>query len=277
MPSEGRPESIAFVGAGNMASAIIGGLLDNGYSASRIAAADPSARALETLRAMNIGKLTDNALDIVGDAQLVVLAVKPQIMANVIDGLRAGLNAGTTVMSIAAGVSVGSLENMLAAPGVAVVRCMPNTPALVRCGASGLYAPPSVSERERGYAQATMAAVGTSMWVNEESQLDAVTAVSGSGPAYFFAFMEAMIAHGEALGLSHEQAYELTLQTALGAASLASEQQVPIDTLRHNVTSPGGTTERALAAFHAGGLNALVGSAMDACHARAQAMAKEFK
>jgi pyrroline-5-carboxylate reductase len=122
-----------------------------------------------------------------------------------------------------------------------------------------------------------MACVGTTLWVDSEAKLDAVTAVSGSGPAYFFAFMEAMIQSGERLGLSHDEAAELTLQTALGAARLASEQNIPIATLRRNVTSPGGTTEQALQAFQAEKLDRVVGKAMDACHQRAEQMAKEFK
>jgi pyrroline-5-carboxylate reductase len=274
--NEQSPSSIAFVGGGNMARAIIGGLLDSGYEANRIAVADPSTDALDALRAMGLSKVATEAATIVGDASLIVLAVKPQVMSSVVNGFAEHLQAEQTVMSIAAGISVAALIAMLGNPGVGVIRCMPNTPALVSCGASGLFAPPNVDEGQRQQAQSTMAAVGTTLWVNSEAQLDAVTAVSGSGPAYFFAFMEAMAHHGERLGLDYDQAYQLTLQTALGAARMAAEQNTPIDALRRNVTSPGGTTEQALLAFEQGKLKDLVGAAMDACVARAETMAREF-
>jgi len=274
--NEQSPSSIAFVGGGNMARAIIGGLLNNGYEANRVAVADPSIEAREALQALGLSQVASEATDIVGDASLIVLAVKPQVMSSVVAGFTNRLTAGQTVMSIAAGLSVASLASMLGNPHVGIIRCMPNTPALVSCGASGLFAAPNVNAEQRQYAQNTMAAVGTTLWVDSEAQLDAVTAVSGSGPAYFFAFMEAMAQHGERLGLDYARAYQLTLQTALGAARMAAEQGTPIDVLRRNVTSPGGTTEQALLAFQRGKLDDLVGTAMDACVARAQTMSEEF-
>lgn len=277
MPNEGRPENIVFVGAGNMASAIIGGLIDSGYSPSRIGAADPSARAKQSMRALNVTRLADSPAELTGDADLIVLAVKPQIMAEVARSIQGHLNPTTLVMSVAAGITAADLATMLGNPDQPVVRCMPNTPALVRTGASGLFASDTVTDTQRNQVEAVMRGVGTTLWVEQESLLEAVTAVSGSGPAYFFAFMEAMIAKGESLGLSHDQASALTLQTALGAARLASEQNVPIDVLRSNVTSPGGTTERALATFAAEGLPDIVDHAMQACVDRAVAMAEEFK
>ena len=276
MASEEQPKKIAFVGAGNMASAIIRGLLDTGFAPASIAAADPSAAARTALQSLNMTALYEQPQDAVANADLVILAVKPQIMSAVVNGLRDALSPGTTVMSIAAGIPLATLTHWINTPGIHVVRCMPNTPSLIRCGASALYADSSVGRRERHFAETTMAAVGTTLWVDEEAKMDAVTAVSGSGPAYFFAFMESMIENGERLGLSYEQAVTLTLQTALGAARLASEQAIPIDVLRRNVTSPGGTTERALLSFQTEGLSGVVGSAMDACYRRAQDMAKEF-
>jgi pyrroline-5-carboxylate reductase len=166
---------------------------------------------------------------------------------------------------------------MLGNPNAPIVRCMPNTPALVRMGAAGLFASAEVTEAQQAQVEAVMRCVGTTLWVEEEQLLEAVTAVSGSGPAYFFAFMEAMIAKGEELGLSHDQATALTLRTALGAATLAEEQNIAIDVLRRQVTSPGGTTEQALASFSASGLNTVVADAMQACFDRALTMAKEFK
>lgn len=272
----GAPSSIAFVGGGNMARAIIGGLISNGYQASRIAVADPSAEACAAVKAMDVTQVAHQARDIVTHAALIVLAVKPQVMSAVVAGFADLLTPEQTVMSIAAGVSIKSLESMLGNRGIGVVRCMPNTPALVSCGASGLYATDIVGTEQRLSVETTMAAVGTTLWVSSEAQLDVVTAVSGSGPAYFFAFMEAMAQHGERLGLNAEDAYQLTLQTAMGAARLAMEQGTSIGALRRNVTSPGGTTEQALLAFQQGNLTDLVGSAMDACVARAHTMSQEF-
>lgn len=269
MPTQGRPETIAFIGAGNMANAIIGGLIGTGYTASRIRAADPSARAREALRALNVEQVFEDPCAAVADAEMVILAVKPQIMAEALAGISGCLPKNCLIMSIAAGISVAGLARMMGSDHLAIVRCMPNTPCLVRQGASGLYANPMVNTQQRGYAEATMASVGTTLWLEEESGLDAVTAVSGSGPAYFFAFMEAMIQSGQRLGLSREVASTLTLQTALGAAHLACEQNLAIDTLRRNVTSPGGTTERALHIFEQQQLPAMVDSAMQACYDRA--------
>jgi len=277
VPSEGRPNSIAFIGAGNMASAIVGGLLDAGYASSRIAVADPSRTALENMRALTISRVSSDARDVVVGAELIILAVKPQVMAEVTAGLKGALEPSSVVMSVAAGISVASLQDMLGNPNAPIVRCMPNTPALVRMGAAGLFASAEVTEAQRTRVEAVMRCVGTTLWVEEEQLLEAVTAVSGSGPAYFFAFMEAMIAKGEQLGLSHDQATALTLRTALGAATLAEEQNIAIDVLRRQVTSPGGTTEQALASFSASGLNTVVADAMQACFDRALTMAKEFK
>ena len=277
MPDQGRPEKIAFIGAGNMAGAIIGGLLDTGFSPNSISAADLSERALGSLKAMRISDVSTQAADVVANASLVVLAVKPQGLRGVAQSIKGHLSREATVMSIAAGVSCDSLSEMLGDPNQPIVRCMPNTPALVRCGASALYGAPGLSEKQRQQADAVMASVGTTLWVDDEAQLDAVTAVSGSGPAYFFAFMEAMIEKGVQLGLTHEDANRLTLQTALGAARLASEQKIPIDVLRSNVTSPGGTTAKALAAFSDDHLSEIVARAMQACFERAKEMAEEFK
>ena len=180
------------------------------------------------------------------------------------------------VMSVAAGISVDGLKKQLTNAALPVVRCMPNTPALVGAGASGLFASPEVTAHQRAGIQAVMGVVCTTVWLKEEHQIDCVTAISGSGPAYFFAFMEAMIAAGEKMGLDHETASQLTLQTALGAAKLATQSSDPVTELRRNVTSPGGTTERALNSFNQDNLAALVDQGMQACLDRAQEMAKEF-
>ena len=270
MPTSALPQRIAFIGAGNMAKAIMGGLLDTGVTPEQITAADPFPEALAAVNAMGIGDTSPDAQAVVSDADFVILAVKPQVMADVCHDLNKALNHKPVVMSIAAGITVNALKERLDVPGLPIIRCMPNTPALVRCGAAALFAPDGVSDIQRQQAEAIMAAVGTTLWVEKESALDAVTALSGSGPAYFFAFIEAMISAGEQLGLPWDDAYQLTLQTALGSARLAVEQEQPVATLRRNVTSPGGTTERALNAFARGGLDNLVEQAMAAAFTRSQ-------
>lgn len=275
MPTSALPQRIAFIGAGNMAKAIMGGLLDTGVTPDQISAADPFPEALAAVNAMGIHNTSPQANSIVGEADFVILAVKPQVMADVCHDLSQALGHKPVIMSIAAGITVNALDETLAVSGLPLIRCMPNTPALVRCGAAALFAPDGVSAQQRQQAEAIMAAVGTTLWVEKESALDAVTALSGSGPAYFFAFMEAMISAGEQLGLTWDDAYQLTLQTALGSARLATEQDQPVATLRRNVTSPGGTTERALNAFARGGLDNVVKQAMDAAFARSQELSGE--
>lgn len=271
---DNKPSRIAFIGGGNMASAIIGGLLQKGFSPTQIAAADPSETALQGLRALNITHLFTDGRDAVVGADMVILAVKPQIMKTVAVGLKGAIEDGAIIVSIAAGIPAQVYKDIFE-DDVAIIRCMPNTPALVGFGATGLYALPGVSDVQRARADTVMNAVGLTVWVDSESKLDAVTALSGSGPAYFFAFIEAMMRSGETLGLDHETSYRLALQTALGAAQLAHQQNIPIDVLRHNVTSPGGTTERALQSFNDDALPDVVDRAMRACFDRAQALAKE--
>ena len=270
------PQTIGFVGAGNMASAIIGGLVSAGYDPKRLCAVDPNEAALAKLQALGVGELGTQPGPRFQSCELVVLAVKPQFMTAAAEGVKHHLCATAAVMSVAAGISVGALKAQLGNSGLPVVRCMPNTPALVGAGASGLFASAEVSADQRAGIEGVMSVVGTTIWLEEESHIDVVTAVSGSGPAYFFAFMEAMIAAGEKLGLDHQTASQLTLQTALGAAKLATQHSDSVGELRRNVTSPGGTTEQALASFSQDNLAGLVDKGMQACWVRAQEMAKEF-
>ncbi|MDG1829373.1 MAG: pyrroline-5-carboxylate reductase [Luminiphilus sp.] len=270
------PQNIGFVGAGNMASAIIGGLLSAGYDSARLCAIDPSEAAQTKLHNLGISEVGGQPGPTFRTSELVILAVKPQFMQAATEGIKKHLAPETVVMSVAAGISVSALKDQLSNSNAPVVRCMPNTPALVGAGASGLFASPEVTDRQRTGIDAVMGVVGTTVWLEKESHIDVVTAISGSGPAYFFAFMEAMIATGERMGLDHETASQLTLQTALGAAKLATQQSDPVNELRRNVTSPGGTTERALESFDQDNLEALVNRGMQACLARAQEMAKEF-
>lgn len=266
---------IVFIGAGNMARAIIGGLLASGTSPDTITACEPDLARVRDLESQGIQVSCDNAAA-TARADLLVLAVKPQIMRQVCEPLAAAVQARQPlVISVAAGLQLATLEQWLGGQ-LSLVRCMPNTPALVQCGASALFANPRVSEMQKFQAQALMKATGLALWVEQEAQLDAVTAVSGSGPAYYFLMMEAMIAAGQALGLSEETARALTLQTALGAAQMATQSPLAPAQLRAQVTSPGGTTEQAIQRFQQDGYEAMVERAMRACAQRAEALAAEL-
>lgn len=265
---------IAFIGAGNMAASLIGGLRAKGLDAAQIRASDPGEETRARVAAEHgIAVFADNA-EAVKDADVVVLAVKPQAMKAVCEALRPHLTPHQLVVSIAAGITCASLNNWLGAQPI--VRCMPNTPALLRQGVSGLYATAQVSAAQRQQALELLSAVGLALWLDEEQQLDAVTAVSGSGPAYFFLLIEAMTAAGEKLGLPREVAAQLTLQTALGAAHMAVASDVDAAELRRRVTSPAGTTEAAIKSFQAGGFEALVEKALEAARHRSAEMAEQL-
>jgi pyrroline-5-carboxylate reductase len=265
---------IAFIGAGNMAASLIGGLRAQGLDAAQIRASDPGAETRAKVNAEHgIDVFADNAEAIQG-ADVVVLAVKPQAMKAVCEALRQSLKANQLVVSIAAGITCASMNNWLGAQPI--VRCMPNTPALLRQGVSGLFATAEVSAEQRQQAQELLSAVGIALWLSEEQQLDAVTAVSGSGPAYFFLLIEAMTAAGVKLGLPADIAAQLTLQTALGAAHMAVSSDVDAAELRRRVTSPAGTTEAAIKSFQADGFEALVEKALGAAAHRSAEMAEQL-
>jgi len=264
--------TIAFIGAGNMARSLISGLLGSGHAAARLRASDPAADQRATVAALGIEVVEDNAAAIEG-AAVVVLAVKPQVMGTVLSAL--DLDPAQLVISIAAGVPIESLERW-SAPAQPLVRCMPNTPALLGAGITGLFANAAVDAAGRALAERVLGAAGRTLWVAAEPELDAVTAVSGSGPAYFFYLMEAMIDAGEALGLSRAVATELTLETAYGAALMARQRDAEPARLRQNVTSPGGTTERALDILEAAGVRRTLGAAIEGAALRAQELAREF-
>ncbi|MDE1168483.1 MAG: pyrroline-5-carboxylate reductase [Pseudomonas sp.] len=265
---------IAFIGAGNMAASLIGGLRAQGLAASQLCASDPGAEQRAKVAAEHgIELFADNA-DAVAGADVVVLAVKPQAMKAVCEALRPHLKAEQLVVSIAAGITCASMNTWLGP--LPIVRCMPNTPALLRQGVSGLYATAQVSAEQRQQAEQLLSAVGIVAWLEQEQQLDAVTAVSGSGPAYFFLLIEAMTAAGEKLGLPRETAAKLTLQTALGAAHMAVSSDVDAAELRRRVTSPAGTTEAAIKSFQANGFEALVEKALGAAAHRSAEMAEQL-
>ena len=267
---------IAFIGAGNMASSIIGGLIESGHPAGKISAADPFAPSLERLREIAPVNLCADNAEAAAAADVVIMAVKPQVMAEAINSIaRAVRSRRALVISIAAGITITSMQARLG-PEAAIVRCMPNTPALLGCGASALFANNRVSALQRDYAEAILSAVGISCWVPDELSLDAITALSGSGPAYFFLFMEAMIDAGVQLGLDRATATTMTMQTALGAARMALESDVDLVELRRRVTSPAGTTERAIQSFEDNGLRTLVNGALQAAADRAAEMAREM-
>lgn len=265
---------IAFVGAGNMAASLIGGLRAQGVEASLICASAPGAETRERIATEHgIKVFADNAEAVKG-ADVVVLAVKPQMMKSVCQALKASLDAHQLIVSVAAGITCASLTQWLG--DQPVVRCMPNTPSLLRQGASGLYATEKVSPTQREQAEQLLSAVGVAVWVEQEKHMDAVTAVSGSGPAYFFLMMEAMTAAGVKLGLPEDIAKKLTLQTALGSALIATGSNVDAGELRRRVASPGGTTEAAIKAFQAGGFEALVETALAAADHRAAELAEQL-
>lgn len=267
---------IAFIGAGNMATSIIAGLVNSGHPAQRIRAADPSPDSLARIADIApVTTTTDNAAAAAG-ADVVILAVKPQVMAEVLPGLASQLADGRAVaISIAVGVTIERMQSRLG-PQAAIVRCMPNTPSLLGCGVSALFANPQTSAEQRAHAEAILSAVGSCSWVEEEQLLDAVAALSGSGPAYLFYFLEAMIEAGVALGLDREAATGMALDTALGAARMGLEGGAGLTELRRRVTSPGGTTEAAIASFSRDGLDAVVARAMQAASDRAAALAREM-
>jgi pyrroline-5-carboxylate reductase len=265
--------SIAFIGAGNMAGSLVNGLIESGTSPSEIAAADPIAKQLEKLSVLGVVTAANNDQAIKA-VDVIVLAVKPQVTGQVLEAL-SGLTPNQLIISIVAGIDLRSLETWLPA-NQPIVRCMPNTPALLGAGMTGLFANSRVTDQQKALATHILEAVGEVAWVSKEAHLDAVTAVSGSGPAYFFLLMENMIAAGQKLGLDAELSKKLTEQTAFGAALMAQKSNVDPGTLRKNVTSPGGTTEAALNLMLAQDFPATVIDALSAAEKRAKELAVEF-
>ena len=266
--------SIAFIGAGNMSGAIIGGLVKRGYPATLITATGRKLPNLEALHAeYGIHYTTNNEAACAAD--IIVVGVKPQMLQATVEPLKPFLKHKPLIISVAAGIPMSSLESWMGEE-LAIVRCMPNTPSLVQVGASGLFANANTRQAQIDAAEHILSAVGIVEWLEKEALIDAVTAVSGSGPAYYFMFMEAMIDAGIAQGLSPSTARALTLQTALGAASLAQQSDVDVSELRRRVMSPGGTTEQAVLSFEQQGLAKIVATAMARCADRAQEMAAEL-
>jgi pyrroline-5-carboxylate reductase len=267
---------MAFIGGGNMAAALIGGLIKRGLPSERVVVADPSHEQMQRLiRDFNVKAAADNGSAVQG-AEVVVLAVKPQQMRSVALGLAPVMTVNPPlVISVAAGIPHAALARWFGHE-VPVIRTMPNRPALNGFGATGLYAPPGVGAAYRALAEMIMAAVSATVWVEHESQMDTVTALSGSGPAYFFLFMEALEAAAHERGLPRDVAHQLTLETAFGAAQMARHSADSLAALRDQVTSKGGTTAAALAVLDAAGLRAIVAHAVAAADRRSAELAAEY-
>lgn len=265
-------ETICFVGAGNMARSIIGGLVAEGYDANSIIACDLNEDTLTSLQNDFGVQTTQDGRHACARAHVVVLSVKPQVLKTVCLDIHDAIPAEALIISIAAGVNESSLSEWLG-PNRPIVRCMPNTPSLVKMGAAGLFANPHVSASQKLAAQNILSAVGLVVWLDEEKLIEPVTAISGSGPAYFFFMLEAMVDAGVQLGLDEQSAKTLAIQTAAGAAELAAHSDVDLAELRRRVTSPGGTTEQAIKVFENRDLRAIVLQAMTACADRSLELA----
>ena len=268
---------ITFIGGGNMARAIYRGLVESGFPAENIGVVDPSEAAQSAARASGLIRIAESATDTDLSVDLIVLAVKPQVTDIALSPLAHRVSSTATVLSIIAGINSASLANLLGLPNDdAVVRSMPNTPALVGEGMTGLFSNSDQRAHGRILAERVMSAVGQCVWVSNESDLDLVTAISGSGPAYFFLFMESLADAAVELGMSPQTAHQLSVQTALGAAKLAQASDDGLAKLRENVTSPGGTTEQAIESFEASELRAIVMSATRAAKKRSIELSEEF-
>ena len=266
-------QRIAFIGGGNMARSLVGGLVARGQAPASLRVAEPVPTLRAALAAEFGVQACATAAEAVEGAGTWVLAVKPQVMREVCASLADLAQAQRPlVVSIAAGITTAQIDAWLGG-GQAVVRSMPNTPALVGAGATGLYANPAVDDGRRQWAETLMQATGITAWIAEEALMDAVTAVSGSGPAYVFLLAEALQAAGEAQGLPPDTARRLVVQTLLGAARMLDESREDAAVLRQRVTSPGGTTQAAIESFEAGGFRRLVDQAVAAATRRGRELA----
>ena len=269
--------NLAFIGGGNMASALAGGLIKQGCRPERITVAEPRPEQLEALKNRLGVRVTQDNLEAARSAEVLVFAVKPQMFRTAAAPLAETVRARKPlIISIAAGILEPDIRAWLGGEA-AVVRAMPNTAALLGAGAAALYANPAVTPKQKALAQALLEAVGMALWIDDESLMDAVTALSGSGPAYFFLLMELMQAAGTKLGLPPEAAARLVQQTAYGAARMALESGETPAALRKQVTSPGGTTAAALAVFEEAGLAAMVERALTAARDRGRQLSGSDK
>lgn len=276
MPGQTKDEIIGFIGGGNMARSLVGGLLNTGWARERFVIAEPDAGRRAGLAAdLGVVVHPDNRT-VAAQAQVLVFAVKPQVLREAAMAVAPVVQQRRPlVISVAAGIRADDLQRWLGG-GLPIVRAMPNTPALVGAGATGLYANALTETHQRDRAEGILRAAGVVVWVEDEGLMDAVTALSGSGPAYFFLVMETMEQAAMKLGLDARTARLLTIETAFGAAKMAEEGGEDPARLRERVTSPGGTTERALAVLREGGLATLFDQALAAAARRAKELADLF-
>jgi pyrroline-5-carboxylate reductase len=271
--NQSSPPVVAFIGGGNMARSLIGGLIGQGHPPTCLRAAEPDAARAAELRHRYGITVAEEGSAIVAGAAAIVLAVKPQQMREALAHLK--LAPGTVVVSIAAGVRLASLQRWLG-PGLHFVRTMPNTPALLNQGITGLFAPAGTPEPARALAESILRAAGSCVWLEREEEIDAVTALSGSGPAYFFLLTEVLRDAGTALGLAPATATQLARQTFIGAAAMAGGDSDVVE-LRRQVTSKGGTTEAAVASLEAAGLRQIFKDALAAAARRGQGLGDELE
>ena len=264
---------IAFIGGGNMATAMISGLMKQGFSAAHIDVVEPLAAARERLQSHLGITAQEQAGPFLEQADILIWAVKPQSFKEAALQNRF-CKRDALHISVAAGIPSGSIAKWL--ENERVIRTMPNTPALIGKGITGLFARPAVTEADRQHAERVVSGMGGFLWLADEGLLDAVTAISGSGPAYMFYFMEAMTAAGTDMGLEREQAYQLAVATFIGAGELARSSHEPPEILRQRVTSKGGTTHAAITSMDDSHMKDLFAQALHAAHRRAKEMGQEF-
>lgn len=267
--------AIAFIGSGNMANSLVGGLIADNYPSEKICVAGRTNEKLKLYEQRYQVATTTNNIDAVKQSDVVVMAVKPASVDSVTKEIAAAvIEHKPLLISIAAGKGCARYAENIR-EDIAIVRCMPNTPAMLRAGATALFANQYTTEEQKEVAESIMRSVGVTVWLSDEAQLDTVTALSGSGPAYFFLVIEALQQAAQSLGLSYDVAKLLTLQTALGAARMALESSDDVSILRGHVTSKGGTTEQAINVLEQGKIQELFQAALSAAKKRATELSQQ--
>ena len=266
---------IGFIGAGNMAYALIKGLLNNGFNANQINISDPNEELLRNRESeLKVSTYSDNA-SLLSNSDVIFFAVKPQVLSNVCLELKGIVKSKHLFVSIVAGIRSSDINRWLGG-NFSLIRTMPNTPALFQSGVTGLFANELVDNEQKSLVSSILSSVGECFWVNEEKLIDAITAISGSGPAYFFLLMESMKQAGIALGLDEEIANSLSIQTAYGASLMANKTGKDSRTLRAEVTSPNGTTQSAIESFQDQNFEGIVANATRAAYDRARELSNEL-
>ena len=268
-------KSCVFIGGGNMASCIVSGLSNTNTDKYRITVCDPNQAKLDLLKEKYKVEICLSNKKAVKHADLLILAVKPQSIRSVINEIQSLIKSSAIIISVAAGVKTTSIKSWLGKSNV-IIRAMPNTPSAVLCGATGLYTNPETSDKTKNQVQEIFDAIGYSCWVDDEKDINAVIALSGSSPAYFFKIFEIMQDIGQELGLDEKKAFELLIQTFIGSSKMIRKMDNTPAQLREQVTSPGGTTERALNVFSKENLASTLREAMHKAYERAEEMSEDF-